>query len=432
MAKYGKCCSCSTTCPDISELPDWTIDGFTNSGWFQYGTCCWVRNYSRVSMSDGIQISNQALWERTISAEVEQDFHGWWVREFWRPDGPPPVGSLYPVAVPNTCWNAYGLIATVSYESEKQERARQEMQFQIADIQVLIQQIFNTCTSETEYYVRVNATVRYSNRINQISYSRNTRTLSYIDTCYEPSIPANFGTFETGTTTYTPLAPIWNTVSVSSLRKYSTLADIPATLVVDLTVSPVTSVDEGCFSGGCSPSDPVVLSLCYSPPSYTPPSAYTFGLALQSNTDNCLLSSINMDSHGIWSVCNNASPGVIPSPGGDILIRFASNGCFVPGTPGAGTTGFGYANSSVTSCSSHVYNTLVIVVSSDLTIPAITGVIRRKASCSPADTIACDVWWGAPKTYPVTNTYRDLNHTSNLSTPSSSPICMSPTTFTLA
>jgi len=432
MGKIGKCCC--DECPDIGTLPDWEIDGFTHGEWAQYGECCWSRTYTRIDMVAGIQIHFQDLYKRSIIASVDRDYYGWWVRENWVPNGPPPVGSLYATPMPNTCWNPYGLIGTLTYETELEENARQEAQFQITSVFVTVHKVFNSCTEETEYYVRVSPTIRISNRINAISYSRYEMT-STLDTCYEHAIGGPYSNV-TGTKTFATLLPSWTTsVTPASVYKYNSIDDIPETLSVDISESPIDPDDE-CFDGHvCRPFYALPWSMCYSPPTYTAPAAYEFLDTLSSVTDNCILSSIRiltgLSSPWFWSVCDTLDPGVIPSPFGDMFVRYCTNSCFLPNAPGCGTSGVGAANSSVSSCSPLTYNTLS---ASTILVDASYSIIRRRASCSPLDLIACGPyvdWWYGSKTYPVTSSFRDLTHTKSRNVYSVAPLCMSPRTFDL-
>ena len=434
------CCSCGT-CPTLDELPDWTIDGFTSGDWFQYGECCWSRTYTRINMSAGVQYHFQDLYKRSFLGSVSRDFYGWWVRQNWRPNGPPPVGSLFPTPMPNTCWNPYGLVGTVTHTSEFEQNARQEVAFQITSVFVTIQEVYNTCTEEVEYYVRVQTTVRSSNQINTISYTRHEMTAS-LDTCYELNYGIAPFVNTTGTKTFSTLLPSWtSTVIPNSLYKYDSLEDIPDTLVVDIAESPVETISEACWdSHPCRPYAPLPLLLCHglNPPFYVTPPAYIFDATIVTQTDACLLSTIQLNTGDLWSTCTTIHPGVIPHPLGDMSVIFCTILCGIPGTGTnpCGTSGFGAANSSVISCPVLTYDVIQSGVSDTVGIHIVDSrvIVRRKDSCSPLDLIPCDPyidWWAGGKTYPVTQSYRALTHTKSRNVYSPAPLCMNPTTFSL-
>lgn len=429
MGKIGDCCCCSA---DL--LPDWNIDGFTKGAWSQYGDCCFTRTYTRSNLAEGIQYHFQTLYERSLVASVERDFTGWWVRQNWVPNGAPPVGSLYPTPMPNTCWNTYGVVATISYDREFEERSRQELQLQITHVYVSVHRVANSCTGVDEVYVRVSPVVRVSNRINTISYTRYTASL-VADECYESVGGAIDYDTITGTKTFAVQPPIWSTsVQTASLYKYDSFEDIPDLLPVDIAVSPVESITEACFNGHvCQPQPPNPSPVCFEAPSFFPPGPYGFFDTLEEITDECILSQINLLTFPIpWTLCQTTEP--IPSPTGDIPVAYCSVGCRLPTGGGAlgctGNSGIAFANSSISECDELVYNR---ILSSGFTGTGVHS-IRRKASCSPLDIIDCDPyidWWYGPKTYPVTNSFRDLSHTSTYTTPTLYPLCMSPTTFDL-
>lgn len=432
MGKYKCCCG---PC-DVNDIPDWNIEGFNKTPWTQYGECCWSRHYTRANMAEGIQLHTQPLYDRTLEVTVEQDFTGWWVRQNWVPNGSPPVGSLYPTPMPNTCWNSYGVVATITYDREQAESSRHELKVQLTDIFVNVHRVYNSCTNEVEYYVRVSPVVRVSNRINTITYSRQTTSV-VMDECYESPLGDINNETISGTKTFVPLEPIWATsVQTASLYKYDSYEDIPDTLVVDLTTSPVESIDEECFDLHiCKPLFPNPSNICYAPPSYFPPGPYIFLGYLLETTEECTLSRIAiMTTTGgtSWSICDTTEP--IPSPTGDIAVIYCTVPCRLPVAGGAlgctGTTGIAFANSSVSFCPPLVYNRIF----SAGFVGTGTNQIVRKASCSPLDIIPCDPyidWWYGAKTYPVTNSFRDLVHTDTYNAYSTTSLCMFPTTFTL-
>ena len=419
------CESCGCPNPDTA-LPDWELAGFTKGAWSQYGECCYAIDFTRANLSEGIQVHNQELYKREINASVEQDWYGWWVREYWRANGPPPIGGLYTEPLPNTCWNPYGLIATIRYEDEREEKARQRVHWQITSLQVLVQRVFNSCTNEKEYYVRVNAVTRASNQTQTLSYQRRTTEVNIFDVCYEHTVPSEIGTFVTGSKTYTDAAPVWTiTRNTSVLFKFTSFAAIPSTLLVDLTTSPIESIEESCFAGHvCAPSDPVYNNVCVGPASVTAPGAYEFDAALSVFVDNCLLSRINMQPVN-WSVCDTLGPG-LPSATGDISVTWTT--CALPNQ----VQGFGAAISSVTACDSLTYNTLSAF--GWFSIPSTPRIRRKLGACSPADAIPCSAdyrWFGGAKSYYVTSDYRDLNHTKSRNVYSTGNVCLSPSTFSL-
>ena len=433
MARLGKCC-CEYECPDpVDVLPDWTIDGFTNGPWVMYADCCWSRSYNRSDLTQGIETHTQDIYRVASQNSVVHDFTGWWIRNNWKHNGAPPVGSLFTTPLPNTCWNTYGIIASFTYERQYEKKARQEVAFQVTSFFITIQEVYNTCTATTEYYVQIQATIRISNRTQAITYDRYTNTMPILDTCYEDTFSTMIGTLAYGSLTFSPVVPFWSLTSTASiLYQYASLAAIPTTLNIDLKVSPVTSVDSACFAGHvCRPYTPFELDLCIPSSSLPVPPALVFGNTLASVTDNCLLSTITFTpspplSH--WSTCNTLGP-TIPDPGGDMFVPWTT--CALP----LQTMGYGGAFSSVSSCPSLTVNTLQYIAGDYNFGISFSNKIRRKASCSPLDLIPCNLyneWFFAPKSYPVTQSYRDLVEAFNVRTIYSlSDICMVNSTFTL-
>lgn len=385
-------------------------------------------------MAEGIQIHYQDLYKRTFVGSVSRDFYGWWVRQLWAATGPLPVGSLYPTPMPNTCWNPYGIVATLVHSSEYEENARQEVQFQITSIFVTINRVENTCTEETEWYVCVTTTVRASNRINLITYSRDEMTAD-LDTCYELMFGIAPFVSETGTKTFATLFPSWtSTASPTVVHKFTAFEDIPDTLPIDITDSPINDVDPCVFSGrACQPLYPLPLEWCLSPPPYAAPPAFINTLTAVEVTDECILSRIMLNTGDFWDVCNTIVPGDIPHAYGDMFMIFSTTMCNVSG----GMIQYGVANSSVSDCDDLVYNVLESGPDDNIGVYTVDGrvIVRRKASCSPLELIPCNpyaAWYAGGKTYPVTMSWRDPNHTKSRSVYSVSPVCMNPTTFTLA
>jgi hypothetical protein len=436
MGGKNNCCR-EIGCPDPNAtLPDWELDGFNATAWSQYGECCWQRTYIRSNMNEGIQYHFQDLYKRSFTGSVYQDFYGWWVRQNWMPNGPPPIGSLYPTPMPNTCWNSIGLVGTINYTSEYEQSARQEVAFQITSVIVRVHRVYNTCTEEMEFYVTITTSVRSSNLINSISYLRQTMTMT-LDPCYET---VSGGPYDTiiGTKTFTNLTPVWaNTINPSVLYKYDSLDDIPNTLLVNIANSPIGSISESCWDGHpCRPFSPFPIQWCRSlnPPFFLTPPAYIFDASIISQTDSCLLSRIQLNTGDFWSTCETINPGVIPNATGDMFVRFCTFLCGIPGTGSCGTSGIGAANSSISSCSSLTYHIMQSGPDDNIGIALAGIVVRRKASCSPLDLIPCDPyidWWAGGKTYPVTSDWRDLTHTKSRNVYSTSNICMNPTTYTL-
>jgi len=391
-------------------------------------------------MAAGIQYHFQDLYKRTFDGSVSRDFYGWWVRENWSHNGPPPVGSLYPTPMPNTCWNAYGIIGTVVHSSEFEQNARQEVAFQITSIMVTVHQVFNTCTEETEYYVAVSTTIRSSNQINTISYSRNEMTAE-LDTCYEFMYGIAPFVTETGTKTFSTLFPSW-TASASPyvVHKYASLEAIPDTLEVDVAISPIEEVDFNCWAGSvCQPQYPLPYEWCLSPPLHVTPPAYICDATTVEETDECILSRIRLNTGDYWDVCNTIAPGDIPHAYGDMILRYCTLSCPGGGATSwpCGTSGFAGANSSVSSCDDLVYSIIQHGPDDSIGVYTVDGrvIVRRKASCSPLELIACDpyiTWYAGGKTYPVTQSWRDYTHTKSRSVYSVAALCMNPTTFTLA
>lgn len=434
----GRPCNCCGNKCNISKIPDWNIDGFTKTDWSQYGECCWLRTYTRTNLTEGIEIHTQNIYKNSIIKSVHRDFYGWWVREFWAATTEPPGNtSLYPSPVPNTCWNPYGLVASYKSEYELESSARQEVQFQITKIIVTVHQVFNSCTEKNEYYVRVTTNIRWSDRVNTITYSRNTLIPTIFDECYEFT-GGGFSNNFNGTKTFTMLPPSWAyNIGLASLFKYNSFEEIPDILSVDITTSPVESINDSCFNNHiCKPHFPIVLPVCVPPISWPIPEPYACDDRLETRTDNCILSRIRTfgvgGGVGRWGLCPEDYQAGFGSQT-EIIMPF-NRTCWAGGP----LRGYGVAISSVTACDPLIYNILVANTTDTFSYGA--GFIR-KPSCSPRDLIPCEpfldpianfnTYHYAPKTYPVTNSYRDLTCTKSHDVYSRTNICMNSTTFNL-